>query len=1758
MAIDTDLSVSPYFDEAAAGLEKNYYKVLFKPSVPVQVRELNELQSILQNQIEEFGDNILKNGTIIRGCNFSFYNNYPYVKIKDAQPDGAPVNVSALNDCIVSTVNNHEARVIDFAEGFESTDPDTKTLYLKYRDSGPNGNTDAYSPGDVLYVRSRGYGVSNVVIGTAGSGYSNNDTVVFVSAIAVKDINGTITVGTQLTQPSSNARANVVSIDDTTYKNKTILGLKPVPADLTDSSKTAAAWTFELGEDSIIKSSTNSAVYATPVEIIGSGASAVVTTDSTGRVTDVSMVNFGGSYKVAPHATVRSTTGGSGVVLTAQNYKARVTVYDGANSVGYGYGFGVSDGVIYQKGYFLNVPEQSIVVGKYTTTPNNVSVGFNTVENIIDAYEDTDLLDNALGSRNYTAPGADRLQLIPELIVTNTSASQSNTDFFAIVEFSEGVPYKQNQRTVYSGVTDEMATRTADSAGDFVTDKFLVACKSVNDQSMKANNFAIVVDSGTAYIDGYRVQTYGNYEFTVKKGIDTDVKEAANVSLNYGHYVLVNELAGSFDFSQISTVKLYDGPRNYLSTGNLIDGVIAANGSATQIGTAKVRSIVYADGDPFGNPQGSPKSKYHMYLFDVQMIPGKSFKAVKSIFYDGNTYKGIADVILQSVSSSNSSVLGAVFQKTRASDGSPLNKMVFYSGFDSPLSINSISYQYRTFDDTGTTYTMSNTGVFTITLLGSEYFPYNTDLTDAQKQQLVIMPLTAVYANAAAGGAGNAAISSGNSTITSSNSTFTTSLRVGDYVRLANNASGNAEITRITAIQNSTYMTVEPAPSFSNSVGTVTRAFPKYVPFPILTRDGITATANTDGQTLEIDFGTRLEGNSVSIPLAAAFNISVNNASIATKNPNRDLYVKIHPANNDTGFGYSDYGDGINGTFTKGSNSVSINATALGVSTGNKVKIVRLDSSFVATVGATVTNSTMTLTSPVNFSGTADVYKAINLNGPWCLGVPDIFRLNTVYMANTSAVNTDSTNVTKDFVIDHNHTPNYADLGYLVKKKGSKLKITKKDWLLVKFSAFTRSHENRPVLINSYVSSNSVTRANNDAKPLGSLNNSVVNTVEIPEIHGPGGTFYDMISYIDFRPAVGNTATLSTTVAGADINPPYNPDFSNNNKKLPVPNSVMQFDIEYFMGRIDTVYLSSTGKIRAAKGTPNTSNILNGPNIDRMLAPIKNDKVMILNYLKIPAYPSLEENSDRNVQRVLDKKVINDVQLNSRIKQRTITRLLDSNDIELLQPQGYSMEDIGNLERRIRDLEYYVSLTLLELGTKDLKLPSSHSPNIDRFKFGFFTDTLDDQKYTDVNSPEYKAAIEDGRAVPPSETIQKIIEDPTCEFTNFSLVAQTKATVKKAAEQPKCIKEDASLDYATRGNDGSSDWTAKYVTMASDLVGKTGKVNLYIYNSTSTDNKGPIRVYQSKVKDDFPGDNEWQKAFKTAADCVQIPSGGGITDADYTYLRNIPGSVFASSDSFRNNGKSGGPRPGNNGETWRKRSGKITWNHNPTNGNYYKIVTNRNGSLVHVDYPINVSCDPDDGGGGGGGGGSTTTGKMKIIKVSGATRSKTELNNGGEERWTTSFHKIHVIVTSLKKLTKHKVFLNKIDLTTLCDPSVDDTDTPKISGDYTNTDLTWVEYNTKIPDGFFNDSADGYLMTDSQGKVEFFLYIVSNFSHSKTVPDKGSMYNKQVSKTTSKQETLSKPQLVIKSNDGVSQAHTEIKELSVLTSVSKLQAQVST
>lgn len=71
MAINTTLyQSSPYFDDyVSSGNEaKGHLKILFKPGLPVQTRELNQLQTLIQSQVDRFGSHVFEEGSkVING-----------------------------------------------------------------------------------------------------------------------------------------------------------------------------------------------------------------------------------------------------------------------------------------------------------------------------------------------------------------------------------------------------------------------------------------------------------------------------------------------------------------------------------------------------------------------------------------------------------------------------------------------------------------------------------------------------------------------------------------------------------------------------------------------------------------------------------------------------------------------------------------------------------------------------------------------------------------------------------------------------------------------------------------------------------------------------------------------------------------------------------------------------------------------------------------------------------------------------------------------------------------------------------------------------------------------------------------------------------------------------------------------------------------------------------------------------------------------------------------------------------------------------------------------------------------------------------------------------------------------------------------------------------------------------------------------------------------------------------------------------------
>ncbi len=150
MSQETNLNVAPYFDDFNAS--NDYYKVLFKPAYPVQARELNNLQSILQNQIEKFGQHFFKEGAKVVPGNTSYNNNYNAVELEDNYL-GIPLSdyIGQLVGAKITGGTSGITAIVDKIILGNSSERGKTTLYLKYVGSSTqNNSSDVFFDNEVL------------------------------------------------------------------------------------------------------------------------------------------------------------------------------------------------------------------------------------------------------------------------------------------------------------------------------------------------------------------------------------------------------------------------------------------------------------------------------------------------------------------------------------------------------------------------------------------------------------------------------------------------------------------------------------------------------------------------------------------------------------------------------------------------------------------------------------------------------------------------------------------------------------------------------------------------------------------------------------------------------------------------------------------------------------------------------------------------------------------------------------------------------------------------------------------------------------------------------------------------------------------------------------------------------------------------------------------------------------------------------------------------------------------------------------------------------------------------------------------------------------------------------------------------------------------------------------------------------------------------------------------------------------------------
>ena len=181
VSLSTDLNISPYYDDFDE--TKNFHRILFRPGLAVQARELTQIQSILQNQIDRFAENIFKEGSIVRGCLPKVTTVLQYIKLRDNSSTGQSVNAAAfLGKTITGATNKVQAIVIGTAVGAEANTPNYKTLFVSYLSGNTNG-TRTIANSEIITASG---GLSANAIGSYATGFSSQ-AIVESGVIYAKD-----------------------------------------------------------------------------------------------------------------------------------------------------------------------------------------------------------------------------------------------------------------------------------------------------------------------------------------------------------------------------------------------------------------------------------------------------------------------------------------------------------------------------------------------------------------------------------------------------------------------------------------------------------------------------------------------------------------------------------------------------------------------------------------------------------------------------------------------------------------------------------------------------------------------------------------------------------------------------------------------------------------------------------------------------------------------------------------------------------------------------------------------------------------------------------------------------------------------------------------------------------------------------------------------------------------------------------------------------------------------------------------------------------------------------------------------------------------------------------------------------------------------------------------------------------------------------------------------------------------------------------
>ena len=966
----------------------------------------------------------------------------------------------------------------------------------------------------------------------------------------------------------------------------------------------------------------------------------------------------------------------------------------------------IGDGVYFIRGYFVNVSKQTIILDNYTNVPS-YRVGLKIDELIVGAKDDSSLYDPSKGFTNYAAPGADRFKI--NLTLTKKLLSDLNdTDFVELLRVEDGKIKIIETKTQYNIIKDYMAQRTYDESGDYTVSPFnLSVNNSLNDrlgnnglffdtETTEQDNkpsedlMCLKISPGKAYVRGYDIDKISTTIIDVDKSRDTESIENANIPFEMGNILRVNTVSGTP--KQRCVINLND----------------QLGGIGSTIGNARVYNFSLTDASYSGNA-----TNWDLYLYDIQTyttitlnsaisdteLPATSFVKGKSSGASGF-----------SVSAGGNSV---TINLRQTSGTFSVGEQLIINGLDFPRSIKSvISYSSEDIKSVSQPTSISNLPAnFTANCLLERFRLPN--------------------------GVVGAAIT--NNTLSSPGKVFT-GVKVGSIIRYQNTSNNNETFNRVTAASpTGISLTISPITSvsgiYSGSVvdGSYSNIF---IGAPIIRNersgflyaklpDSNISSVNLSDSLLTISHqitGVSVSGNVLT--LTPANIVGISSAFFAAFDEER---YSVHYDNGITTKITSDQFVLNSGTVTISglpNGDVVVNTTLVKngiqskIKTYNRSQTLTVDKSKYPQSGTGSNNSISDGLTYNQYYGLRVQDEEISLNYPDAVKIISVYEsfdsndpvLDKIQFNPTAIVSTNA--IIGENILGINSKaiarvvskPSTDVLGivYLNSERflesesvtfsESNITTEIQSIILGKYKDITNSFTLNKGQKNQYYDYSKIVRNKGTTEPSKKLL-IVFDYYSIPL--NDSGDVFTVLSYdkerfthdipsigpnlvrssdtLDFRPRVPIFSSVSSS--------PF--DFSSRDfitdlqpKTILAPNESSLLGYEYYLARIDKLYLDKIGNFILEKGI--SSKTPKSPN--------KNDAVMEIATIKLPPYLYNPANA--------------------------IVTLMDN--------RRYTMRDIGLIEDRVQNLERVTSLSLLEVNTQTLQIQDSEGNN--RFKSGFFVD----------------------------------------------------------------------------------------------------------------------------------------------------------------------------------------------------------------------------------------------------------------------------------------------------------------------------------------------------------------------------------------------------------------------------------------------------